>query len=289
VSVFFFHSSTAAGRLAWPLGASSNVNAEHSSSPHPIYDRQLLLSEAKRNAVLELWEVERYGIDSYRDVDYVSIYDMRPADWHAKGVRLMGRTAVECTRDALARAIGSDVADAAAKRPEMKPALVVDLFAGSGNTLYWLLRSLPGAIGLGFELDARVFRLTRQNLAVVGSDIEILNVDYRSALRDVCVTVDQLLVAFIAPPWGDALDKVRGLDLRRTHPPLRDIVTLLFDSFPHNRLLCAIQTYEVVSPPSLEELRTCFDWSASRTYRLNAPGQNHGVLLGSKRWVPTAA
>ena len=46
----------------------------------PIYDRGLLLGGAKRNAVLEMWEVERYGADSYGDVDYVSVYGMRPAD-----------------------------------------------------------------------------------------------------------------------------------------------------------------------------------------------------------------
>src|SRR5215471_2329422 len=65
----------------------------------PLYDRQLLLLGAKRNAVLDLWEVRRYGSDSYGDEDYVSIYGMRPADWHGRGARLLGRTAVECTRD----------------------------------------------------------------------------------------------------------------------------------------------------------------------------------------------
>ena len=29
----------------------------------------------------ELWEVQRYGTDSYGDPDYVPIYGMRPADW----------------------------------------------------------------------------------------------------------------------------------------------------------------------------------------------------------------
>jgi hypothetical protein len=37
----------------------------------PTYDRQLLLVGAKRNAVLELGEVQRYGTESYRDADYV--------------------------------------------------------------------------------------------------------------------------------------------------------------------------------------------------------------------------
>src|ERR1700737_4504432 len=117
------------------------------------YDRQLLLDGQKRNAVLELWEVQRYGTDSYGDADYVSVYGMRPDGWHAKGVRLLGRTAVECTRDGLADAIGKDTAAVAAKAPHTVRTLVVDPFVGSGNTLYWLLRHLAAARGLGFELD----------------------------------------------------------------------------------------------------------------------------------------
>ena len=74
------------------------------------YNRELLLRGPKRHEVLELWEVQRYGSDSFGDSDYVSIFDLGPADWHAKGVRLLGRTAVECTRDALGDAIGKDIA-----------------------------------------------------------------------------------------------------------------------------------------------------------------------------------
>ena len=80
-----------------------------------MYDRQLLLGGAKRDAVLALWEVQRYGTDTYGDADYVSVYGMRPAEWHARGVRLLGRTAVECTRDGLGDAIGKDVSAIAAK------------------------------------------------------------------------------------------------------------------------------------------------------------------------------
>ena len=66
------------------------------------YDRQLILSGVKRNTVLNLSEIQAYGSDSYGDADYVCIFGMRPADWYAKGIRLLGRTAVECTRDDLA-------------------------------------------------------------------------------------------------------------------------------------------------------------------------------------------
>ena len=252
----------------------------------PIYDRQLLLGGAKRNAVLELWEVQRYGIDSYGDADYVSVYGMRPSEWHAKGIRLLGRTAVECTRDRLGDAIGQDVAAVAAMSPPTAGALVVDPFAGSGNTLYWLQRHLPGARGLGFELDAGVFRLTQQNVSALALPIDILNTDYRSGLTGVSLAADELLIAFIAPPWGDALSKIHGLDLRRTAPPITDIVDFLLRAFAQTRLLCAFQVYETVVPESFAELKSRFDWSAFRVYGLNKPGENHGILLGTKGWAP---
>ena len=252
----------------------------------PMYDRELLLGGAKRDAVLELWEVQRYGSDSYGDADYVSVYGLRPADWYGRGVRLLGRTAVECTRDALADAIGKDVARVAASAPAVARALVVDLFAGSGNTLHWLLRHLPGARGVGFESDVGVFRLTRENLAALTLPIDILNTGYLSGLTGLSVAPDELLIAFIAPPWGDALDRTSGLDLRRTMPPITEIVDFLFHEFSRDSLLCAIQVHETVLPASVAELRTRFEWSTLRVYELNVRGQNHGLLLGSKGWAP---
>ena len=251
-----------------------------------VYDRRLLLGGVKRNAVLELWEVERYGTDSYGDADYVSIYGMRPAEWYAKGIRLLGRTAVECTRDGLGDAIGRDIAAAARTAPSTAGTMVVDPFAGSGNTLYWMLRHLPGARGVGFELDAEVFRHTRQNLAALALPIEIVNTDYVSGLSDAAMPADHLLIAFIAPPWGDALSPASGLDLRRTTPPITDIVDVLVSRLGRGRLLCAIQIYETIDPASLAELTPRFDWWAPRIYGLNAPGANHGILLGTRGWVP---
>ena len=252
----------------------------------PRYGREFLLAGAKRNTVLELWEVERYGSDSYGDPDYVSLYGMRPAEWYAKGVRILGRTAVECTRDPLGHAIGKDVAAIATKRPLTPRTLVIDPFAGSGNTLYWLLRHLPGTRSIGFESDARVFRITQENIAALALPIDVRNADSLSELAGVSVARDERVIAFIAPPWGDALDKTSGLDLRRTTPPIGTIVDALFDRFSQNSLLCAIQIYETVLPASMTEIRDRFDWSTEHVYGLNAPGLNAGLLLGTKRWIP---
>jgi len=250
------------------------------------YDRQLLLHGAKRNAVLELWEVQRYGIDSYGDADYVSIYGMPPAAWYAKGVRLLGRTAVECTRDVLGDAIGRDVAAVVTMGSIAGEPLVIDPFVGSGNTLYWMLRHSPGAYGLGFESDAVVFELTTRNLAALALPIDVRRGDYRSGLADVRVGVERLVVVFLAPPWGDALRPGSGLDLRGTTPPIAAIVDRVFETFPKNRLVCAIQIHETVDAASLPEITARFDWSAMHVHRFNAPGENHGVVLGTRGWAP---
>ena len=247
------------------------------------YGRELLLHGEKRNAVLDLPEIQRFGIDSYGDAAYVSIYGLQPAQWYTRGIRLLGRTAVECTRDALASAIGQDVAALVGDSPQ---AHVVDLFAGSGNTLYWLLRHLPGAHGLGFELDSGVFELTRRNLAIMGLPIEVLNIDYVAGLSRINAAPGSLLVVFVAPPWGKALDPVNGLDLRRTEPSVTAIVDQLQRAFAHCRLVCAIQTHESIQPESLTELQARFEWQTLRMYSLNAPGQNHGIVLSTIGWKP---
>src|SRR5215475_1096963 len=121
-----------------------------------VHDRALLLYGCKRNRVLNLAEVQQYGLDSFADADYVSIYGMPPREWYRRGVRLLGRTAVECTRDALGDHIGRDVASVAIRMPANQ-FLVIDPFAGSCNTLFWILRSLPNSEAIAFESDQRVF------------------------------------------------------------------------------------------------------------------------------------
>src|ERR1700716_1679652 len=187
---------------------SKSVSRKPGSEPHPVadaYDRQLLLLGPKRNHLLELWEVQRYGSDSYGDADYVSIYGLPPATWYDKGIRLLGRTAVECTRDQLADAIARDIAKAARSAPKAPGITVIDPFAGSGNTLYWILRHVPQAQGVGFELDEVVYQLTRRNLAILDLPIEIKHADHMTAFSQLDIPEDRLLIAFIAPPWGDAL------------------------------------------------------------------------------------
>ena len=85
------------------------------------YDRDFLLSPEKRNQVVELCEVEKYGRDCFNDPNHVRLYGMAPKDWYERGVRILARTCLEAVKDPLGNKIGSDIAEvvtpAAGSRP----------------------------------------------------------------------------------------------------------------------------------------------------------------------------
>jgi predicted RNA methylase len=261
-----------------------NIRPRNTESP--VYDRALLLHGSKRNEVLSLAEIEQYGRDSFADPDYLSIYGMSPREWYRCGIRLLGRTAVECTRDALGDRIGRDVASVAACMPSNQ-FVVIDPFAGSCNTLFWILRHLPYSEGIGFESDENVLELTHRNLAALGQKIEVVHGDYARLLERYRFPEDRGIVVFVAPPWGSALDEVQGLDRNRTTPSIREVIEQVVRRFSQHKMLFTIQVYEKVSVSSLNGIRTRLDWTELRIYDINERGRNHGVLLGTKGWAPT--
>ena len=148
-----------------------------------------------------LAEIEQYGLDSFADADYISIYGMAPREWYRHGVRLLGRTAVECTRDALGDRIELDVASVATRMSAGR-LLVLDLFAGFCNTLFWILRHLPNSDGITFESDLQVFELTHRNLSALNQKIELVSGDFARLLEELRVQEDRGIIAFVAPPWA---------------------------------------------------------------------------------------
>jgi hypothetical protein len=190
----------------------------------PRYDRDFLLSPAKRNQIVELWEVARFGRDSFGDPAAVSLYGMTPAEWHARGIRLLARTTLEAVRDPLGNRIGEDVAHVAATAPQGSAFGVVDPFAGSCNGLFWILPHVGGAKGIGFEFEQTVFDMTCRNIASLGAPIQLVHGDYRMLLGQHRFPAGHHIVAFLAPPWADALGAETALDLRRTKPPVGNIV-----------------------------------------------------------------
>src|SRR6516165_7639327 len=253
---------------------------------HPgrqAYDRWFLLGE-KRNEVLSLREVQQYGRDTFGDPDHVSIYGLKPHEWYARGVRILGRTAVECTPDRLADLIGRDIAAVAQTVAAASP-MVVDLFAGSGNTLSWITRHTGARRAIGFELDDVVFELASENLRIAGLGIDLRHDSYQHGLQSLGQPGEDLLIVFVSPPWGAALSERSGLDLRRRQPPVAEAIDVTIAAIGHHKLLFAIQVFETVEPDSLAEVTARFPWSAMKVYKINAPGQNPGLLLAARGWV----
>ncbi len=107
-----------------------------------------------------------------------------------------------------------------------------------------------------------------------------------SLLADRHLPPDNVLIFFIAPPWGAALEEVAGLDLRHTTPPVTDILGDITRTYPSQRVLLTTQVYEKLNPTSLRDVQALLDWSELRVYDLNDAGKNHGVLLGTSGWKP---
>jgi hypothetical protein len=163
---------------------------------------------------------------------------------------------------------------------------VVDPFAGSCNTLYWILRHLPSSDGLAFEFDPQVFDLTRRNIADLDRRIALCHGDFLADLDRHDLPPGRALVVFVAPPWGTALDEAKGLDLRRTEPPITGIIERICQRYSDRKIQFAIQVYEKVDPASLAEAERSLEWSTLRVYDFNVEGRNHGILLGTRGWTP---
>ena len=163
-----------------------------------------------------------------------------------------------------------------------RPIGVVDPFAGSCNGLYAILRHLPGAKGIGFEVDLAVFDLTTRNIAHLNAPIELVH--GKDLVRSRTHPADHLVVVFVAPPWGDALQPHTGLHLDRTKPPILEIVHDFEQVYGVQPVLYVIEVHEVNEPKALKAVEAAFDWSDLRIYDVNAPGLQHGVLLGTRRW-----
>src|SRR6516164_6859452 len=143
-----------------------------SRSSEPKYDRDFLLSPNKRNQLVQLWEVEKYGRDCFGDADHVHLYGMAPRQWRERGVRILARTCLEAVKDPLGDAIGRDIAKVIAPASGKYNVGVVDPFAGSCNGLYGMVSHLPAEMCIVFENKQSVFGLTSRNIAQVGAAID---------------------------------------------------------------------------------------------------------------------
>jgi hypothetical protein len=161
---------------------------------------------------------------------------------------------------------------------------VVDPFAGSCNALWSILRFLPSAEGIGFEAERAIFEMSTRNIASLGAPVRLFHGDNRDLLGQHRVPAGHRVVAFLAPPWADALGAQAGLDLGRTKPPIADIIDDFERVYPDSPVLYVVEVHERLVPEPLAALRAGFQFSELNIYDVAGPTGRHGVLLGTMRW-----
>jgi hypothetical protein len=180
----------------------------------------------------------------------LSLYGVPAPEMEARGLRILGRTTVECTKDPHPVAVAGVIAEIEAAAPEAGgEAMVVDLFCGSGNFGHHLGRRLGRPV-YASELDPVVHEVSRRNLDRVGSTVDLRLADYRDLLG-VLPARSERDVYLVEPAWGPAFTP-DGLDLTRTSPPVPEIIENIQRSRDRVPCLVVIETSDRVLHGSLE-------------------------------------
>jgi hypothetical protein len=193
----------------------------------------------------------------------ICLYGMYPLQFQSAGVRLCNRTVIECTNDRLALHTSDGVASAL-QAIGFERAIVVDIMCGSGNLMMHLMQKLQSPLCLGFESNASVAECAQTSLAAVlhssafHSRCHIISGDWaehfpahwqQQAASPGCLPNDAV-VFVVAPPWGDGFCFQRGLDLRRTHPPvevlLQQLIAAMLADGSVRSLFACVQTHETM-------------------------------------------
>ncbi|MGW2749075.1 hypothetical protein [Streptomyces sp. NPDC001450] len=219
-------------------------------SPHAAYFafRDRLLGDL-RTTVLAGEQLCEAGRLIYGRPEGLSLYGIPAPRMEAAGIRLLGRTAIECCVDDYAIAVAEALADLHSSRPHDAGApLLVDLFCGSGNFSHHLGTRL-GLTVHAAESDPDVHDAARHNLECVGADTRLHLGDYGDLLGKLPAQSDRDTY-FVEPPWGPAFTPA-GLDLTRTAPPVPRILDDIMRAREGRPCLVAIKTNDQIAHDSL--------------------------------------
>ncbi|MFF4590708.1 RsmD family RNA methyltransferase [Streptomyces sp. NPDC001388] len=218
-------------------------------SPHVAYFayRDRLLGDL-RTTTLSGEQLCEAGRLIYGRPEGLSLYGVPAPEMESAGIRLLGRTTIECCVDEYATAVADVIAAYHATLSGDHKPLLMDLFCGSGNFSHPLATRL-GTTAYAAELDPEVHAATAHNLKQVGAPTELFLGDYRDLLgkhparghRD---------TFFVEPPWGPAFTP-EGLDLTRTSPPVPEILDDISRARDGIPCLVVIKTNDQIAHDSL--------------------------------------
>jgi hypothetical protein len=229
--------------------------AEKMKDLNPEWSRWLY---SHRDSELSLDQILEAGHAMYGDPHAIRLYGRSPLDYFPLGIRLMGRTVIECCIDDRAQFLAEEAYRAThCLFPGERP-IVVDLFAGSCNLLFHVARRLNAIVALGFEKDDGVFALTRRNLSVADVPVNIYHGDYAEHLPKLFHHDGAPLVFIVSPPWGQGFNYRVGLDLCRTEPPVNSVIDQIRKVFPQRSHMVMIQTHYKTVSSSVQKVSAGF-------------------------------
>jgi len=243
----------------------------NSTSHNGYFELRAELLGNSRNRSLTGPELVRAGRLVYGRPAGLSLYGVPAPRMAGLGLRLLGRTTIECSVDAHVQSVADVLAFADFGVPVRGAGFVADLFCGSGNFGHHLGRRLRKPV-YASELDPLVHAATRHNFDVLGITVDLRPVDYRDLLGRLPVSGEGD-VYIVEPPWGPAFT-ADGLDLTRTAPPVPEIL----DDIRRSRLgmpcVVAIKTNDQIAGDSL-----------ARSFR----GAHHLASVSPNPILPTGA
>lgn len=249
------------------------------SSESDAYRNELL--GPKKGKVLDLDEVLRAGEKIFDDPNYIQLYGMLPQTYHEMGLRIAGRTAIECTVDRHAVSIANVVRKVMQQHFPEQRLTVVDLFTGSGNLLYHVAEITSASLAIGFESDSSVYNLTRTNFQKLGFQAIFKLGRFQTLFRPNLLPEDQPCIVIIDPPWDAGFSFDTGLDLGFTSPPVKDILNWVKNQLPHQETICVTKTYELLLEESVQEIASCYHICARGITADFPAGKNVGYLVCS--------
>jgi predicted RNA methylase len=253
--------------------------------------RQLLLEGRLATEVLDLRQIRECARKLSGDPDDLSLYGLATPDWYSRGIRLTGRTVIELTRDSQARFIAESVT--ATLSAEGCPiATVVDLFVGSGNLLYHVLRTIGAPSALAVDANGVILNMTKHNYQKLELDgmkppaqIQFIEGDWREALGRLASDIPAsgvpdkgAVLALVDPPWGAGYSR-EGLDLRLTHPPVLEILNALSERGGGGLVYAVVKTIPQLVTESLQAIAECYPVLESRRSKDRDVGSRVHYLL----------
>ncbi len=222
--------------------------------------RRRFLNAPWESKQLTLGDVRRAGWELAGNPNDLRLFGMVPLAWHCLGIRIRGRTAVELTRDGHAEFLGRSVANTLAKIG-VRVSDVIDPFVGSGNLLFHVARATKATRAIGLDNSGDVMNLIRRNFArlrVFGRlRIDDLQLHQGNWTECDAYIEDRPTLFIVDPRWGDAFD-ARGLDLRKTVPPITEVLESLLKKVTATPMFAMLKIHPLMAQGSMEDIKQIY-------------------------------